>query len=153
MIFTPDFCAANIRIDAEGEILFGSDQINAAVPTVNFPLRDMSGLYELADKIRMDLGYLPMMPQNEDADEESYDADGWYNFSVGVCRTQDGDALDRCITFTVDSLSDDNGEEYTINLDDAERKTIYALLDEDARKVLGKSCAELLDEAAAELAE
>lgn len=155
MTFTPDFCAANIRIDKENDFVLWSDTMNVSYPLrfpiVNIPLRDMSGLYEIADKIRTDLGYLPMMPPCADADDESYDPDGWYNFSVDIIRLPDGDMLGRCITFTVDSHSADDGEEYTIDLDDAERKTIYARLDELARDVYGKSCAELLDESQAEL--
>lgn len=164
MTFTPDFCSANIRIDTEGEILYGIDQLNVSAPlrfpTVEIPLRDMSGLYEIADNMRMALGHLPMMPHAVDdedecyeADEESYDADGWYNFYVGIYRRPDGDHLENCIRFTVDSYASDDGEEYMISLDEEEQKTVFARLDESAKEKLGKSVAALLDESAKELEE
>lgn len=158
MTFTKDFCAANIRIDTEGDILYDSEQRNISYalrfPTVNIPLRDMSGLYEIADKIRMDYGYLPMMPQNENADYESYDCDGWYNFCVGVSRLPEGDKLDSCINFTVDSpVSEDDGKEYAIELDPEEQAAVFAGLDEQAREHEQKSLAKLLDESAKELQE
>lgn len=164
MTFTPDFCSANIRIDTESDILFGSDQMNVSnplrFPTVEIPLRDMSGLYEIADNMRMALGHLPMMPHAVDdedecyeADEESYDADGWYNFYVGIYRLPDGDHLEHCIRFTVDSYASDDGDEYMISLDEEEQKTVFACLDENASERLNTSCAALLDMAQAEMEE
>lgn len=157
MTFTPDFCAANIRIDTESDILFGSDQVNVShpvrFPTVEIPLRDMSGLYEIADKMRMALGHLPMMPPSEDADDYSYDADGWYNFCVTVFRLHDRDRLENCIIFTVDSVCSDDGEEYSIYLTGEEQETVFARLDESAKEKLGKSVAALLDEAEKEMEE
>lgn len=158
MTFTPDFCAANIRIDTEGDILYDSAQQNISYalrfPTVNIPLRDMSGLYEIADKIRMDYGYLPMMPQSDDADDESYDCDGWYNFYVGVSRLPEGDKLDNCISFTVDSnCAEDDGKEYAFELDPEEQAAVFARLDEQTREHEEKSLSELLDESEKELQE
>ena len=155
MTFTPDFCKANILVDMESEILYGAEQMNVSFPirfpTVNIPLRDMGGLYDIADKIRMKLDHLPMLPQTKDADEEDYDADGWYDFYVGIKRLPDGDKLDSCICFTVDSCASDDGQEYIINLSAQEQENVYAALNASVEATMGKSCSSMLDEAQKEM--
>lgn len=157
--FTADYCKQNIRVDAESEVMYGEDQMwltSAPIvfPTANIPLRDMSGLYSLADAIRMSEGHLPMLPQSGSGDDDDYDCDGWYDFYVGINRLPDGDKLDNCICFTVSSpTAEDEGAEYTIDLSETEQACVYAALDESAMVTLGKSLTALLDESEAYMRE
>ena len=59
-----------------------------------------------------------------------------------------------CIEFVVvNSDSPDNEESYTIDLTEEEQEFMYARLDAQCRKYLGKTCEELLAESHRELEE
>ena len=140
----------NIFIDFGSEVIFGSDQMYVSCPerfaTVNFQLMSTWLLDSIADRIRKDAGFVPMSPMDEYTDE-TCDGDGWYDFFIGISDRYEG-AVDTSIEAVVcNSSSADEGGSYSIDLSEEEQGYIYARLDEQCRKYLGKSCAELLDEA------
>ena len=150
MTFTEDFVKDNIHIDFEAEVRYGSDQVDETYPvqfpTVEFELIATDKLSAIADRIRKDLGFAPMHPMDEFTDD-TCDNDGWYSFCTGLNGYTEN-MMDGCIAFTVcNSDSSDDGNEYTIHLDDDEQENILARLDEQCRKYLEKSCEELLAEA------
>ena len=137
-------------IDFGAEVLYGDDQMYLDYPrrfaTVSFQLMSTSGLCQIADRIRKDLGFVPMHPMDEYTDE-TCDQNGWYDFYIGL-NDWDRTKVDACIdVIVVNSDSPDNEECYTIDLDGKEQEYVYARLDEQCRKYLGKSCEELLAEA------
>lgn len=143
-------------IDFGAEVIYGSDQADETYPvrfpTVQFALTATDKLSEIADRIRKELGYKPMHPMDGFTDE-TCDNDGWYDFYIGL-NGYTSTPLDGCIVCIVcNSDSSDDGNEYTIHLDDNEREYILARLDEQCRKYLEKSCADLLAEAEREMNE
>ena len=144
------FLKDNLFIDFGSEILFGWDQICVCQPrlfaTVTFQLLSTSGLSQIVDRIRKDLGFKPMHPMDEYTDD-TCDSEGWYDFYISIndlerCR------VDTCITvIVVNSDSLDNESTYSIDLDGSEQKYVYARLDEQCRQNLGKSCEDLIKEA------
>ena len=144
------FLKDNLFIDFGSEILFGWDQICVCQPrlfaTVTFQLLSTSGLSQIVDRIRKDLGFKPMHPMDEYTDENC-DQNGWYDFFIGL-NDWSSSKVDSCIdVIVVNSDSPDNEECYTIDLDGKEQEYVYARLDEQCRKYLGKSCEDLLAEA------
>ena len=140
----------NIFIDFGSEIIYGSDQMYVSHPerfaTVNFQLMGTALLTGLADRIRKDAGFVPFYPLDEYTDE-TCDGDGWYEFYIGISDRYEG-AVDTLIEAVVcNSSSADEGGSYSIDLSVEEQGYIYARLDEQCRKYLGKGCAELLREA------
>ena len=110
-------------------------------------------LVEVADRIRMEKGYLPMHPRDGKTDD--VDCDGFYDFYVGISKLP-GDhqqcQLDSSISFmVVNSDSDDNEDMYNIDLTEAEREYVYEILNRQCRRYHGKDCAELLAESEKEL--
>ena len=152
MTLTENFISDAIRIDFGGEILYGSDQVfdthPVRFPTVEFILKATDVLVEIADRIRFDKGYPPVYPR---ADGMNYDADGFYNFYIGISKLPgDGQACraDKCISFVVvNSDSSDNEDMYDIELSESDQEIVLAALDKQCRRHLGKSCEELLAEA------
>ena len=156
MTFTQDFVKDNIYIDCGAEVIYGSDQADETYPvrfpTVQLVLVATDKLAEIADRIRKELGFAPMHPMDEFTDD-TCDNDGWYDFYIGL-NGYTSTPLDGCIVFTVcNSDSSDDGNEYTIHLDDNEQEYILARLDEQCRKHLEKSCEELLAKAEREMNE
>ena len=144
------FLQDEMFIDFSAEILYGDDQMDLDYPcrfaTVGFQLMATGGLCQIADRIRKDAGFKPMHPMDEFTDE-TCDQNGWYDFYVGL-NDWDRTKTDSCIeVVVVNSDSPDNEEMYTIDLDGREQEAVYARLDEQCRKYLGKSCEELLIEA------
>ena len=152
MTLTENFISDAIHIDFGGEILYGSDEVFDAHPvrfaTVEFILKATDVLVEIADRIRFDKGYPPVYPR---ADGMDYDADGFYNFYIGISRLPgDGQECraDKCISFVVvNSDSSDNEDMYEIELSESDQQIVLAALDGQCRRHLGKSCADLLAEA------
>ena len=144
------FLKDNLFIDFGSEILYGEDQIYVDYPcrfaTVGFQLMATSGLSQIADRIRKDLGFKPMHPMDEYTDE-TCDGEGFYDFYIGL--NDAGDVrTDSCIEFVVvNSDSPDNEARYSIDLNESEKESVYSRLDEQCRKYEGKSCEELLAEA------
>ena len=146
----------NIFIDFGSEIIYGSDQMYVSHPerfaTVNFQLMGTSLLTGMADRIRKDAGFVPFYPLDEYTDE-TCDGDGWYEFYISINERYEG-AVDTSIEAVVcNSSSADEGGSYSIDLSEEEQGYIYARLDEQCRKYLGKGCAELLKEARKEVEE
>ena len=144
------FVRDEIFIDFGADALYGSDQCNVSFPcrfpTVTFQLMATSGLSQIADRIRKDLGFVPMHPMDEYTDD-TCDNDGWYDFYVGINGYTESH-MDSCIEFVVvNADSEDNEELYTIDLTAEEQKAVYDRLDEQCRRYEGKSCEELLKEA------
>ena len=150
MSLIESFLKDNLFIDFGAEIIYGEDQMYLAYPcrfaTVGFQLMDTAALSQIADRIRKDAGFKPMHAMDEFT-EEMCDQDGWYDFYVGL-NDWSHSRLDSCIEFVVvSSDAPDNEELYTIDLSGSEQESVYARLDEQCRKYLGKSCADLLKEA------
>ena len=150
------FVRDNVFIDFGSEIIYGEDQVYDTHPcrfaAVQFALMPTNGLVQIADRIRKDLGFRPMHPLDEYTDE-TCDNDGWYDLYVSISDCG-GCCADSCIeVVVVNADSPDNEETYHIDLDDQARMWIYASLDEQCRRYLGKGCAELLREARAEMDE
>ena len=152
MTLTEKFISDAVRIDFGGEILYGSDEVFDTHPvrfaTVEFILKATDVLVEIADRIRFDKGYPPVYPR---ADGMDYDADGFYNFYIGISKLPgDGQACraDKCISFVVvNSDSSDNEDIYSIELSESDQEIVRGVLDRQCRRYLGKSCDELLAEA------
>lgn len=145
-----------IRIDFDTEIMYSSDQTDvhfpASFPTVIFSLRDTDALVSLADKIRTSGGGKPLYPM-EGYPEESCDQNGWYNFYIGI-NDFPAPPVDTSISAYVDSPDcEDNGSYYAIPIPEADMSALYESLDNQCRKHLGKSCADLLAEARMEMEE
>lgn len=150
------FVRDEIFIDFGADVLYGSDQCNVSFPcrfpTVTFQLMATSGLSQIADRIRKDLGFAPMHPMDEYTDD-TCDNDGWYDFYVGINGYTDHH-MDSCIEFVVvNSNSLDCEERYSIDLTTDEQEAVYARLDEQCRRYLGKGCEDLLMEAQKQMEE
>ena len=139
----------HIFIDFGSEIIYGSDQAFVCYPerfaTVGFELMGTSLLTEIADRIRKDAGFAPFHPLDEYT-IDTCDPNGWYEFYIGINDRYEG-AVDTLIEAVVcNSSSADEGGSYSIDLSLEEQGYIYARLDEQCRKYLGKSCEDLLRE-------
>lgn len=158
MTLTEKFIADAILLDSGAEVIYGSDEVfdtyPCRFPTVEFQLIATDALVEIADRIRMEKGYLPMHPRDGRTDD--VDNDGWYDFYIGISKLP-GDMevrLDNSITFiVVNSDSDDNEDMYEIQLTDDERSAVYAALNRQCLKYEGKNCAALLAESEKEMME
>jgi len=157
MTLTEKFIADTIQLDSGAEVMYGSDQIYdtypCRFPTVEFQLVATDALVEVADRIRMEKGYLPMHPRDGRTDE--VDNDGWYDFYVGISKLP-GDhqqcQLDSNISFVVvNSDSDDNEDMYNIDLTESEKECVFDILNRQCRRYHGKDCAAFLAEAEAEM--
>ena len=145
-----------IRIDFDTEIMYSSDQMDvhfpARFPTVIFSLRDTDALVSLADKIRTSGGGKPLYPM-EGYPEETCDQNGWYNFYIGI-NDSPAPPVDTSISAYVDSPDcEDNGSYYAISIPEVDMSVLYESLDNQCRKHIGKSCADLLAEARREMEE
>ena len=150
------FLRDNLFIDFGSEVMLDYDQINVSGPerfaTVGFMLVSTSGLSQIVDRVRKDLGFKPMHPMDEYTDE-TCDNDGWYDFYIWINDLPDF-KVDSCITvIVVNSDSPDNEEVYLIDLDGTEQNYVYSRLDEQCIEHLGKSCEELIKEAREKLEE
>ena len=157
MTLTEKFIADTIQLDSGAEVMYGSDQVYdtypCRFPTVEFQLTATNALVEVADRIRMEKGYLPMHPRDGRTDD--VDNDGWYDFYVGISKLP-GDhqqcQLDSSISFVVvNSDSDDNEDMYTIDLTESEKECVFDILNRQCRRYHGKDCSALLTEAEAEM--
>lgn len=109
------------------------DSFPVVFPTVNFELCATDGLVELADDVRRNAGYKPMVYPNGLLDDD-YDLDGWYDFYIDL-NGFNKHHIDTSISFVVvNSDEDDNEEMYTIYLTDEEQQYIYDCIDEELRK-------------------
>ena len=72
-----------VFVDFGSEILYGSDQAYISYPirfaTVSFQLMATNALSQIADRVRKDIGYVPMHSMDEYTDE-TCDNEGWYDF-------------------------------------------------------------------------
>ena len=133
-----------IRIDPQDEYWLGDDQCYLdyphRFPVVTFDLVATADLCRIADRMRMKLGFKPMLGDDGDLD-------GWYNFTICI-NDFSSTKLDSCIEFVVvNNDSEDNEQAYEIELTEAEQSLIYDLLDEQCRAYFGKGCEALLEEA------
>lgn len=150
------FARDQIFIDFEMDPIFDFDQADVSYPrcfaTVSFALVGTNGLYEIADRIRKDQGFVPKRPMDEYT-EETCDHNGWYEFYIGLNDYNDS-KVDTCIQFILSgSSAPDNDEIHTIDLSDYEQEVLYQRLDEQCREYLEKSCAELLRESREQMGE
>ena len=150
MSLIESFLKDELFIDFGAEILFGDDQAYLDYPcrfaTVGFQLMATNGLCQIVDRMRKNAGFVPFHPMDEYTDE-TCDSNGFYDFYVGLNDFADN-RMDTCIeVIVVNADSPDNEEMYTIDLNRTEQEAVYARLDEQCRKYLKKSCADLLKEA------
>ena len=159
MTLTEKFITDAIQLESGAEVMYGTDEIYdtfpCRFPTVEFQLSAKDALVEVADRIRMEKGYLPMHPRDGRTDD--VDNDGWYDFYVGISKLP-GDhqqcQLDSSICFVVvNSDSDDNEDMYTIDLTESEKECVFEILNRQCRRYHGKDCAALLAEAEAKMSD
>ena len=160
MTLTENFIRDAIQLASGAEVMYGNDQIYdtypCRFPTVEFQLMATDALVEVADRIRMEKGYLPLHPRDGRTDD--VDNDGWYDFYVGVSKLP-GDhqqcQLDSSISFVVVNSdfddNDDNEDMYNIDLTETEREYVYEILNRQCKRYHGKDCAVLLAESEKEL--
>ena len=121
-----------IIIDFDDEIIYSYDQANVShpvvFPTVSFTLLPTTLLCNSA-KIKLN---------NLDADEDEF------YFYIGINGFTKS-KLNTCIEFAY------GDEQDTIDLTEEEQEVVFAVLDQQCREKLGKSCDELLEEAKAEM--
>lgn len=139
-----------VFIDTDLDPQFGSDQMDIYYPTrfatVEFMLVTTSLLSTIADRIRKDLGFIPMGPMDEYADE-TCDQRGWYDFYYGANAIGEGYG-DNAIEFVVaGSDSPDNEEVYSIELTPEEQDAMFERIDEECQKRYGKGIHHFLSEA------
>ena len=119
---------------------------------MEFILKATDVLTEIADRIRFDKGYPPILPR---ADGMDYDHNGFYNFYIGSSKLPgEGQECraDKCISFViVNSDFSDNEDMYNIELSESDQQIVLEALDKQCRRHLGKSCEELLAEAEKEM--
>ena len=157
MTLTENFIRNAIQLDSGAEVMYGSDQVYdtypCRFPTVEFMLSATDALVEVADRIRMEKGYLPMHPRDGRSDD--VDNDGWYDFYIGISKLPSDHKeckLDSSISFVVvNSDSDDNEDMYSIDLNETEQAYVYEILNRQCRRYHGKDCATLLAESEKEL--
>jgi hypothetical protein len=156
MTLIEGFVKDAVFIDFGADVLYGSDQCYihypCRFPTVSFQLMATNSLSQIADRIRKDMGFKPMHPMDEYTDA-TCDNDGWYDFYIGINGYAENH-MDGCIEFVViNSDSNDNEQQYTIDLTTEEQDVIYVCLDEQCQSHQGKGCAELLAEARIQMEE
>ena len=154
MLANNRFPIDKIKIDFDSALMYGEDQMDICYPvrfpTVTFPLHVSDTLVSLADKIRTSGGGKPLYPM-EGYPEEACDQNGWYNFYISI-NDLPSCPVDTCISAYVDgSDCADDGCEYAIPIPEADMSALYESLDNQCRKHLGKSCADLLTEARKEM--
>ena len=157
MTLTENFIRDAIQLDGNAEVMYGSDEMYDTypcyIPTVEFMLVATDALAEVADRIRMEKGYLPTHPRDGRTDE--VDTEAWYDFYIGICRLPGENQpcqLDSSITFiVVNSDADDNENMYGIDLTETEQAYVYEILNRQCRRYHGKDCATLLAESEKEL--
>jgi len=117
--------------------------------TVEFQLTATDALVEIADRIRIEKGYLPMHPR--DGENDNADNDGWYDFYVGISKLPGENQqcrIDSSISFVVvNSDSEDNEDMYEIELNAYEQECVFEILNRQCRKYHGKDCSEFVAEA------
>ena len=150
MFFTEEFIKENIFVDTDAEIFYGSEQMNVSFPrrfaTVTIPLQCTYEMAKIVDKIRWEMGHKPMCPFGNLTDADC-DQEGWYDFYIGLNGLSDV-LVGLCIeVYTANFEDEDDGERYSIELNDEERWNIRKRLDDECKKLIGKNCAELLKEA------
>ena len=94
------------------------------VATVDFDLAPTDNLIRLADEIRAQYGYAPLL--------DNWDAEGWYNFYVWV-EDVDGGRLHTDIYCTANDTPEEDYGEYFISFTDEEARWIYEELDNQIR--------------------
>ena len=157
MTLTENFIADAVHLDTGAEVMYGADEMFDSYPvrfaTVEFQLTATDTLVEIADRIRIEKGYLPMYPRDDENDNT--DNDGWYDFYISISKLPGENQqcrIDNSISFVVvNSDSEDNEDMYEIELNEYEHKFVYATLDNQCRRYLDKNCEELLKEADEEM--
>jgi len=157
MTLTEIFIADAVHLDTGAEVMYGADEMFDSYPvrfaTVEFQLTATDALVEIADRIRIEKGYLPMYPRDDENDNT--DNDGWYDFYISISKLPCGEQecrVDNSISFVVvNSNSEDNEDMYEIELNAYEQECVLAVLNQQCQYYLRKSCEELLKEADAEM--
>jgi len=146
-----EFINGNIWLDPYAEYYYGHDESFICYPcrfaTVSLYLQSSDGLTALADVLREEDGYLPMLPTEKHPDD--YDMDGWYDFYIGL-NSYTEDHLDSQIDCYVNSpYAEGDGAHYTIDIPYSAREALRKRLDEQVMECYGKTCEELVKESEA----
>lgn len=108
-------------------------------PVVEVKLCDTVCLIHIADQLRAEKGFLPMLPNQE----EKYDQDGWYDFYVLLDNSDIG--IHNNLIAIVDSPNaQDHGEQYDIQLSVLDRMAIRQILDHDLQESCGEDVTKLV---------
>lgn len=148
------FVMNTIWVDFATDPMYGDDQTFVSYPhrfaTVTFELLDTESLTQIADKIRTETGYPPLIPFG-DWNEDSCDQNGWYKFYIGL-NDYSVTKMDTCIWFVVENSDEDDRETvYMIPLSTEEQRAIFYQLNLQCIKQLEKNCLDLLEEAKNEM--
>lgn len=150
------FPLEQIRIDFDSALMYGEDQMDICYPvrfpTVTFSLYDFDTLVSLADRARTSNGGRPLYPM-EGYPEETCDQNSWYNFYISINDAPSCPVTPYISAYVYGSDCADDGYEYAIPIPKADMSALYESLDDQCRKHLGKSCADLLAEARMEMEE
>lgn len=120
----------------------------AKTPMVSLQIAATNTLVMIADRLRNDMGYKPMLPLDGDATNEDYDMDGWYDFYYEITYSTKSRLGENIFFYVVNSDSEDNEEEYCIEVNEETQLEIKSILDEQLKYEYGITCEEMLKEAA-----
>lgn len=124
-------------MDSFENTFYGNDQAYESYPvrfpTVNIPLESTALLYAVANMVRV---VTDDKFTNEIIGGDS-GLEGHFNFYIGL-NGYTKSKVDNCITFTVQSdFASDDGEEYTIDLDEQEQELAFSILSDILEKATG----------------
>lgn len=112
--------------------------------TVEIALAPTMSLDRIVDKMRVELGHLPMFPDDE---SQPYDCDGWYSFYVRLDNTSETKLGNMILAIVESSNAEDDFSSYDVYLTEDEQVDVYNELDRQFRERFGTSCEALLTEA------
>lgn len=135
-----------IHVDFAEEIQYEQTELY----DVDFMLCGTNILFEIADNIRKEKGFIPFLSADGQFGED-YDPYGYYNFYYGLNKNNEF-KVGTAITFVVQSdFSKDDFETYYIELSPYEQKYLSECIDMEFRMELEKSIDDILAEAESEV--
>lgn len=134
------FDGNDIHVNFGIEILFNeSGDRPETDATVDLGLIDTRALTSIIDAQRTEKGFLPMLPNDGE-----YDENGWYDFYISL-NDQSCTRVDAKITAIVQSeAAPDDKACYEIELTEAEQRIVYASIDYDLQNTTEKTAEEYL---------
>ena len=108
-------------------------------PGVEVKLCDTIRLIHIVDQLRAEKGFLPMLPNDEDKNDQ----DGWYDFYVLLDNSDIG-VHDNLIAIVDSPDAQDRGDQYDIQLSVPVRMAIRQILDHDLQESCGEDVNKLV---------